>query len=293
MGFEMIKDKLVITPQRLYSLVRLVREIGSIGRPELLTLLQPAAVSDNGGTSGLVYRYARRYGLIEEDETTQKSVSLAANASEIDSMALFRSYMQKTLLGVTSESQNNFLLSQFTAWYAAQNDSVLSYSKTDYEAKFHEALYPSASERVLAEQPGISAWRVWAEFLGWGWAMKFDGRDEMRIVPDATERIRPLLPRLMPEANTNLPMGDFVANLGKLCPELDGGVLFSRCWEASRGSDDRGNQLSLMVSTAFRVLHASKEITLVERKDASVAFQLFPAQSHMSRVTDIRREIVT
>jgi hypothetical protein len=87
-------------------------------------------------------------------------------------------------------------------------------------------------------------------------------------------------------------MSDFVASLGGLCPELDAGILFGRCWEASRGSDDRGNRLSLMVSTALRVLHASKEITLVERKDAPIAFHLFPAQSHISRVTDIRRETV-
>ena len=67
------------------------------------------------------------------------------------------------------------------------------------------------------------------------------------------------------------------------------GSLFNRAWEACRGGEERGNQISLMLSTAFRVLHASRVIALVDRRDAPTTWNLFPAQSHITRVTHIGR----
>jgi hypothetical protein len=292
MGSEMIKDKLVITPQRMFALACLVHSLGSIPRDQLLVQLQPKDVSDNRDAANLVYRYAKRYRLICEGETTGKLVTLGVAPYVIASFETFRCYMQSVLLGVTNESQDDFLLGQFTAWYAVQDHRVMVYSKTDLEAKFHDSMYPSAPGRVLAEEPGISAWRTWAGFLGWGWGLKFEARDEMHIVPDAACRIRPLLPQLLPTPNIDIPMSDFMTGLGVSCPELDGGTLFNSCWEASRGGEERGNRISLMVSTALRTLDAVKAISLIERKDASVIWTLFPAQSHISRVTDIRREVL-
>jgi hypothetical protein len=290
MGFEMIKDKLAITPHRLYAMVRLASGATGAGRDEFLGLLQPSAVNDNHETGYLVYRYARRYGLLEEEQNVAKRVRPTADCLSLTSLDAFRFYMQKVLLGVTSDAQDNFLLSLFTAWYAVQDHSVMTYSKADFEAKFHQALYPKATERVLAEEPGISAWRTWAEFLGWGWALKLDGREEMRIVPDATLRLRPLLAGLLSEAGREVAMGDFMTGLAERCPELDGGVLFERCWEASRGGEVRGNRLSLMLSTALRVLHSSGEIEMAYRRDAGVTWTLFPAQSHTPQVTHIARK---
>jgi hypothetical protein len=290
MGFEMIKRMLVVTPQRMYSLVRCVSDMPNLTREELQDLLQPDGIMNNQDTSIEVYRYARRLALVTETETSPRHVCLVMPPAATGGLDAFRIHMQGQLLGVTEESQDNYLLSQFTAWYAAQDEKVMEYSKADFEAKFHEALYPTASERVLAEEPGISAWRTWAEFLGWGWPLKFGQREEAKIVPDATLRIRPLLPRLLPDGRVEVPFASFVARLGAICPELDGGVLYGRCWEAARGGEARGNRVSLMVSTALRVLNQEGAIRLVDRRDVADNWALFPAQSHITRVTHVRRE---
>ena len=290
MGFEMIKDKLVVTPQRIHALVTCVHVLQEVPRETLMDLLQPDAITDNQDTTKIIYRYARRYDLIQENQMPDHRVSLAVSPVVASDPEAFRQHMQRVLLGVTDESQDNFLLSQFAAWYAAQDERVMDYSKADFEAKFHEDLYPSAAQRVLAEQPGISAWRTWAEFLGWGWPLKFAQGEEAKIVPDATSRIRPLLPTLLPDAGVDVPFGSFVARLGASCPELDGGVLYGRCWEAGRGGEARGNRVSLMVSTALRVLNQEGAITLVDRRDVPDTWALFPAQSHITRVTHVRRE---
>ena len=144
MGYEMIKDKLVITPQRLYSLACLVHQLGTPSCEELLSLLQPTSITDNRETATIIYRYARRYGLVQEDDSAAKRVSLKVDPGKIASVDAFRQHMQTILLGVTDESQDNFLLSQFTAWYATQDEAVLSYTKSEYEMRFNQALYPDA-----------------------------------------------------------------------------------------------------------------------------------------------------
>lgn len=290
MGSEMIKDKLVVTPQRIHALVKCVHVLREVPRETLMGLLQPRAITENRETTTLVYRYARRYGLIQEDETSSRRVSLAISPAIATDYEAFRQHMQMALLGVKDETQDNFLLSQFTAWYASQDERVMEYSKSDLEARFHEALYPMATERVLAEQPGISAWRTWAEFLGWGWLLKLGRNEEAKIVPDATLRIRPLLLKLLPDTNTDVPFGVFIARLGAACPELDSGVLYTRCWNASHGGEARGNRVSLMASTALRVLNQGGAIALIDRRDVADNWALFPAQSYFTRVTHVRRQ---
>ncbi len=292
MGSEMIKDRLTVTPHRMYSMLCTIVAMEGQPRNQIIALAQPTFIVDNTGTASLVYRYLARFGLIEEDGSPQRKVRASESGRESINWSPFRTQMQRHLLGNTEESSDNFLLGQFTAWYAVQDDTVMTYSKSELEMRFHEDLYPNSSERVLSEEPGISAWRTWAEFLGFGWPMKFNQRDEMRIVPDATVRIAPLLSTLLLEENVETSFGALMSELSELCPELDGGILYERCWQASRGSEVRGNRLSLMLSTALRTLHKSGEIKLINRPDAAETWTLFPAQSQIDRVSHIRRKAV-
>ena len=113
----------------------------------------------------------------------------------------------------------------------------------------------------------------------------------MRIVPDSTLRLRPLLPELLLEIGVEVPMVVFMTNLAKRCPELDGGALFERCWSASHPGEVRGNRLSLMLSTALRVLHQNSIIEMVYRGDSALTWTLFPSQSHINRATHICRKV--
>ena len=147
MGFEMIKDKLVVTPQRLRALVACVDAVPNVSRGALMNLLQPRAITDNQETTKLLYNYARRYQLVQEVEDGKHTVILGVPSVTALDAEVFRSHMQGVLLGATDESQDNFLLNQFTAWYAAQDERVMGYSKATLEAKFHEDLYPSSGQR--------------------------------------------------------------------------------------------------------------------------------------------------
>jgi hypothetical protein len=278
----------------MFTLIQLVDVLGQPSRRQLLDCLQPSALAQRANsqeTSENVFTASIRLGLITELQSKERHVRLNVPTKAIAALDHFKSHLQNTILGVTDQSQDNYLLGQFTAWYAVQDERVMSDSKTDFEANFHAALYPTSNERVLSEEPGISAWRVWAAFLGWGWPMKFSAREEMRIVPDATGRIKPLLVKLLPIDDSETLFSAFMTNLSPLCPELDGGILFNQAWEASRGNEQRGNRLSLMLSTALRVLHKQGEIELIQRADATDSWRLFPTQSYINQVTHIRRKV--
>lgn len=84
--------------------------------------------------------------------------------------------------------------------------------------------------------------------------------------------------------------GTFMDQLAEHCPELDGGVLFNRCWQASRGAEQRGNRLSLMLSNGLRVLHEAGAVQLDLVADAAIKWRLYPAVGHpVAQVSHIRR----
>lgn len=66
--------------------------------------------------------------------------------------------------------------------------------------------------------------------------------------------------------------------LARACPELDGGRLFTYCWQASRRGEEQGHRLSLMLSTALRTLDGLGHICLLARADAAENWQLSPAE---------------
>jgi hypothetical protein len=76
----------------------------------------------------------------------------------------------------------------------------------------------------------------------------------------------------------------------ELCPELDSGSLFEQCWQASRGAEQRGNRLSLMLSNALRQLHDSGILELVDQADAINKWSLYKATGHpIQQVTHLKR----
>jgi hypothetical protein len=88
----------------------------------------------------------------------------------------------------------------------------------------------------------------------------------------------------------SMSFGLFMERLADTCPELDGGRLFNHCWQASRGAEQRGNRMSLMLSTGLRSLHNTGVIKLSEQADALTIWRLYPAAgSSLQQVTHIQR----
>jgi hypothetical protein len=268
-----------ITPHRLYALVCLVQRLKTPSQQTIIDMLQPTILVENQSSAESVYNAARDYGLIckQPDETVVLNVEL----EHIQSIDSFRRYMQHVLLGVKEEHMPNYLFNLYSAWYATQNEQVLLFSGSEYEVKFNDQLFKDLSTNAF-NSTKFNAWRPWAAFLGLGWPMKA-GLSETRreiLVPDAHIRIRRVLPTLLPEKNEEVSFNVFAERLAITCPELDGGELFERCWDQSRGSEQRGNNLSLMVSTGLRMLNDVGIIQLIQQRDASSNWYLYPAEGH-------------
>lgn len=291
MAFEILNNS-VVTPPRLHAMVRLVSRLKAPTRQDLYDLLQPIDALPKLETQEAakgVYTAARSCSLLAEDE--RAIVILQVDARSVESLGDFRRHMQQRLLGVVDDSADNYLLNIYAAWYAVQDDRVFQFTPKDFETRFNSEIFPDAEGRHF-NATKFNGWRDWAIFLGLCWSMWF-AKSEV-AVPDAHDRLEPLLPALLPDGETEVLFGSFMDMLAQHCPELDGGMLFNRCWQASRGSEQRGNRLSLMLSSGLRVLHDAGVIQLELVPDAAVKWQLYPAPTHpVPQVSHIRRRRTT
>jgi hypothetical protein len=267
---------------RLWALVRLVAELKNPTRQELINLLQPQVLiekftsKDPLAAVGNTYRVAVDTGLIREQE--DKTLTLGVTPENLASEAAFQDCMRNIILGVTERHQSNYLFNLFSAWYAVQDTRVFYIlAENKYFPQFNADMARShgTDEQRLFNDTKLNGWRKWATFLGLGWPMRINGREI--IVPDATKRLKAVLPAIFQE-DIHMSFEQFIEEVGRICPELDSGKLFTDCWQASRGSEMQGNKLSLMLSTGLRTLDKLRAIRLENRADALNVWQLYPAQ---------------
>lgn len=275
-NYELINNGQV-TPQRLHTLLRLVGYRNKPSREDLLTLLQPSELSANTSAAAAVIVAAVNTGLIVHD-TSEGIVTLVPGIkrAQIESTDAFRALMQARLCGISDPDEDNYLLNQVVAWYAVQTPDVYRLHKRDLAAKFNAELYPSESDadadsgRAINETK-LTRWTTWVTFLGWGVSAA------SVLWPIAHGR---LLPKLAPLRKKKLPIADYMDWLADACPEMDGGTLFEQCWQASRPGQARGQQLSLMLSTALGTLHGLKKVRLEYSADAQSRWQIYPSTDY-------------
>jgi len=281
-----------VTPGRLSAFVRLVARRGTITKEELYSLLQPRSLVDKEDASADVFTACDNLELIIEG--ADKTVKVAPEILDyLDNSEAFRQILIQLLCGVSDPQANNYLLNEFTAWYAVQQERIFENLRGEQLAeRFNSELYPDADlsggERRFNSTKFIG-WRTWAAYLGWGWVYPF-GRSSA-LMPDATRRLEPLLPDLLPDSSP-VRIDDFMEQLKDRCPELDGGSVYQHCWSAVRPNEPYANQLSLMLSTALRALHARQVIQLRRERDSSELRLLYRAEgqtlyeiSHIQRIT--------
>jgi hypothetical protein len=286
---EIINDSQA-EPRRLQALIRLIAYLEAPKRQESYDLLQPPALVERFQSKEVQSAAKTTYGiavercLVKEDD--KKVLRLQVDPKQIDTMSAFQAYMQKSIMGETQENQTNFKFNLFSAWYAVQNERVFyDLAARGYDVAFCAEVFPGVEDRPF-NSTKFTAWRKWARFLGLGWPTRIGSRE--LLVPDATKRIKNVLPALFQE-ELKLPFGLFMERLAHICPELDGGVLFNKCWQASRGADQPGNNVSLMVSTGLRTLRGMGIIKLIDQVDAIDIWYLYPAEGHQQQVTHIQQ----
>lgn len=278
------------TPTRLHAMVRLISRLERPTKKEIFNLMQPAIlVSDQQSAADTIFAAAKNSGIITEN--SDKTITLNCEASQVESLEGFRSKMQQCVLGITDPNHPNYRLNLYSAWYIAQNERVFQFTDKDFETRFNEELSSGDDDEARKiNSTKYNGWKTWAAFLGLGWLIKprLSGRSEM-LVPCASYRLRGVLTQLFTNDEQVLRFGLFAERLANLCPELDGGSLFTYCWEASRGEERRGNNLSLALSTCLQQLHDSGKIELIRQADARHLWQLYPAEGRlMKQVTHIR-----
>jgi hypothetical protein len=271
---------------RLQALVKLVAELGEVEQSGLYDLLQPREpgdAQDAQSSARATLLVAKECQLVSVDE--KRVVRALVERAQFEQLSAFQALMGHRLLGVTGEDMSNYLFNLFSAWYAVQDEKVLQeLVETGYDGPFNDQVFPDAPVRPFNSTKYV-AWRKWAVFLGLGWMMRLGGRE--LLVPDATGRVRHILAELF-EDQRALTCARFMEKLASICPELDGGRLFTYCWQASRGGEQKGNRLSLMLSTALRTLDGLGHLRLLSQADALENWRLYPAEgSRHQQVTHI------
>ncbi len=288
----------VITPQRLHALLKLVDTLRQPKHEDLISGLQPIVLFDDPNTkspadiTGTMITTARNFGFIVEDSETQ-ALSLAADIPKnIENPAVYRRFLQQRFAGIAHENDDNFLMNLFVAWFAVQNERIFVPKQSErLSIRFNNELFPNepsdegdTRQTRAFNSTKFNGWRTWASFLGW---VRIFGTDE--VVPDASGRLDEVVSRVFQHKNW-LSFSEFMSDLSEICPELDGGSLYQRAWEASRATEPQGKQLSLMLSTALRTRHNLGVLELEMAADASDVWQLYPAQGmELSRISHIRR----
>ncbi len=286
MAYELLNSAQV-TPPRLHAMVRLISRLQAPTRKDVIDLLQPSVLVSDQSAAKNVYVAAVNCEII--NEAPDKTLVLSGEAAQLESMQGFQLYMQKRVLGVTESYQPNYLFNLYSAWYIVQNERIFQFVEKDFETRFNEELFQDAELRTF-NMTKFNGWRRWAAFLGLGWPIKpgLSGRSEI-LVPCASNRLKGVLAQLLTKDEQVIKFSLFVERIAELCPELDGGSLFTYCWGASRGSEQRGNNLSLTLSTGLRQLYDSGEIELIRQADATDIWQLYPAEGQLlKQVTHIR-----
>lgn len=271
MAYELINSG-TVTPHRLHAVVRLVTRLNRIKRNELYNLLQPQDLGiGNQDTARETVRAAINCGLLIEDKEND-FISLQTGLRDLETTGEFRKWMQNRLLKKVDQEQDNFLLNSFTAWYIVQDEKVFQIAK-ELHVKFNEVFFADETERSF-NSTKLNSWKTWAAFLGIGWLTKDDF-----LIPDAHDRVEPLLPNLLPDTNREVEFGVFCERLAEVCPELDQGTNYTRLRQYVPRTSSM-NRLSLALSTALRVLDKEKKIKLIRQPDARKNWPIYPASGY-------------
>lgn len=277
MAYELINNG-PATPQRIHALIRLMDKKPAWQKQELLDLIQPKALAPTQKIGTDVIEAAVNLGFVKVD---QGELSLHDSARGLRDIEAFRQALVAKTSRARAELQANYRFNLFTAWYATMDETVLQITNPELIIRFDERMPSETADRIM-NTTKFNAWRTLATFLGYGWVYGSN------LVPDATVRIRPLLPALLP-AEGPVPIGTFLLNLASTCPELDGGDVFRLTWQHDRPTQ-RERRVSLMVSNALRRLQQTGSISLTRLPDASETWRLFPASgfapdavSHIAR----------
>lgn len=236
-------------PQRLYSLCKIVHTT-SLSEQELKEMFQPASINDSDSIFKEVVGLAEKGKLIGLEDKNRKYVSKLKD-DQINDQETFKIEIARRVF-----SSFNYVFTKFTCWFINRGETVLKEKRKDLLESFFNEVTREGNREF--NDTNITAWRVWASFLGLGYQHKDI------LVPNATNRIRSLL-RWQQDLpmDKQIPFKEFMNWLASQAPELDGGkanMQFNEMFSK--------NYLSYALSSGLRTLHDLGEIRLYYVADA-------------------------
>ncbi len=255
----------ISSPSRLYSLCRLIQMRPGLSRRTLADYMQPSGLQKNQEAYKTVFNTANQLGLLKG--VNQDQIYLSLDESDLVNPSAFRWAIMRKL---DQEPEQVFM--RFTAWYLQRGKAVYTEKPETLAQEFEREVNQGATEMNQFNATNINAWKTWIAFLGYGIL------HNSVLIPDVSVRLYDVLKEDKSMLRgQQITVKDFMAWLGKRCPELDGGEI-SR---TNTGDGGFGHQrISIGLSAALRGLHNKKVLELLNINDAPDLWYLVRVDNH-------------
>ena len=247
-----------VTPVRLEILVDLLRSHPrGLPRKEVYRLLQPESLNSDlgsGSPSVVTVSAALELGLAEEEGGVISLSAVCRKRKQGARQDILNAFDARVL----SKPDVEKYFALFYSYYLGLGKEVYrrrTQNNEQWAVQFNQALgLENDSQDNRFNGTKLTGLDRWFNYVGLGW---YDPLKQFQANP--YERLTRALPMIF-SRQQKLEGDDFMAELGVVCPELDGGALFLQAnpsWEVS------AKRCSLGLSHALIELHLDKVLRLV------------------------------
>lgn len=237
------------TPVRVEVLLDvLVKYSKGLRRDVIYDLMQPVPLSDGGQDAAKVtVTAALQLGLVVEKEKTviQLSPEYIKKKSSKDNI------LNASDIKVLASLEVEYYLALFYAYYLGLNMEVYkrtNFTREDWANQFNKDVFNDEPQKNAFNKTKHTGLDRWLSYLGLGW---YDPSEEFQANP--YERIQRSLPNIF-DGKSKLDGDQFIARLGAVCPELDGGKIFLQA-NRYRSYSPEDKQCTLGLSHALVNFH--------------------------------------
>lgn len=237
------------TPVRVEVLLDLLVEYSSgLQRRVIYNLLQPVSLSGGGQDAAkATVSAALQLGLIVEKEQSviQLSREYVKKKSSKDNI------INATDIKVLASLKVEYYLALFYAYYLGLDNRLYKRTKfkpEDWANQFNKDVFNNEPQKNAFNPTKYRGLNRWFSYLGLGW---YDPSEQFQANP--YERVQRSLSKIF-DGKSKLDGDLFIAKLGEVCPELDGGKIFLQANRYGRYSPEN-KQCTLGLSHALVNLH--------------------------------------
>lgn len=286
---SILKDPYVV-PSRVKGVLRYL--LAAKGQREKRTtleaLLSPTTLISKGDDKQLsrkmvqaTIRECIKMGLLEESEDGSE---VAINPQLHLEEALVPSVLAQLLLN-TPDLTENHGFARVLAWYLGQDFFAAPGNWSEVEQRLREQI---GGDLLEFNDARFGQFEDWSCYLGFTWRNSLGGNQV--LVPDPTAYLKLNLNEAFNGvANQQIPLGDFIKQLGKHCPVFETGTFREEIEKQLGGRES--NYLSSVTSVALRRLEEEGYIKLEKLSDITVWVFQDGTDSRLTHITWLGKQI--